>query len=148
MEVVQSGEKLQGEDHVCIDAPKATVEQQGEAADGHKGHLPAVLGKTVTLEPVGKDKHHKSMEVEKSLGRRHYARGKNREQVIQADGVAAGACMCVHVQERGETLNTVIKSGRSTVVITTACPGHMLISLLRFALSYLTTCFLLEMFIF
>lgn len=95
VEIVQSGEELQGEDHVCKDSPKATEEQQGEAEDEEQGHLPAVLGETGTMEPVGKDKQHKTTEVEESLGRRQDAQGTNREQVIQADGAAAGVYMRV-----------------------------------------------------
>lgn len=105
IEVVQCGEELQGEDHVCIDSTKAKEERQGEAEDEDQGHLPAVLGKTVTLVPVGKDKQHKRTEVEKSLGKRQDARGTNREQVIQADGAAAGVSTCVRVKGRGETLS-------------------------------------------
>lgn len=105
VEVAQSNKELQGEDHVCIDSPEATEEQQGEAEDEEQGHLPAVLGKTVTLEPVGKEKHHKRTEGEKSFERRQDAQGTNGEQVIQADGAAAGVCKCVRVKERGETLS-------------------------------------------
>lgn len=105
VKVVQSGEELHGEDHVCIDSPKTMEEQKGEAENEVQGHLPAVLGKTVTLEPVGKDKQHKRTEVEKSFGRRQNARGTNREQVIQADGAAAGVCMCARIKGRGETLS-------------------------------------------
>ncbi|KAG7323590.1 hypothetical protein KOW79_013292 [Hemibagrus wyckioides] len=90
VEVLQSAEELQVEDHVCTDSPKATEEQHEE-----EGQLPAVLGKTVTLEPVGKDKQHKRTEVEKSRGRRRDARGTNREQVIQADGAAADSVCSV-----------------------------------------------------
>ncbi|KAI5095675.1 inactive polyglycylase TTLL10 [Silurus meridionalis] len=90
VEIVQTGEALQGEDHVCVYSSKATEVQQGEAEDEEQGHLPAVLGKTVTLEPVGKDKQHKRTKVEKSLGRTQDTRGTKREQAIQADGTAAG----------------------------------------------------------
>lgn len=133
VEVVQSAEELQREDHVSTDPPIATEEWQGEAEDEEKGHLPAFLGKTVTQEPVGKDKQHKRTEMEKSLGRRRDAQGTNREQVIQADGAAAGVWMRVRVKERGETLSL-------TQVFLLACLGHMLISLMRFAMSYLGTC--------
>ncbi|KAI5612254.1 inactive polyglycylase TTLL10 [Silurus asotus] len=73
--------------------------QQGEAEDEEQGHLPAVLGKTVTLEPVGKDKQHKRTKVEKSLGRTQDTRGTKREQAIQADGTAADlVCILEHTQ--------------------------------------------------
>lgn len=105
LEVARRAEELKGEDHVCINSLKPTEEQQREAEDEEQGHLPAFLGKIVTLEPVGKNKQHKRTEVEKSLGRKQDALGTNREQVIQADGAAAGVCMCVRVKGRGETLS-------------------------------------------
>lgn len=132
VEVLQSAEELK--DHVCTDSPKATEEQHEE-----EGQLPAVLGKTVTLEPVGKDKQHKRTEVEKSPGRRRDARGTNREQVIQADGAAAGVWMHVRVKGRGETLSLTQVALLHALL---ACLSHMLISLLRFAWSYLRTCLL------
>lgn len=95
VKVVQSSEELHGEDHVCTDSPTTTEERQGEADDEEQGHLPDVLEKTVTLEPGGEDKQHKRTEVEKSFGKRQDAQGTNREQVIQADGAAAGVCACM-----------------------------------------------------
>ncbi|XP_060792956.1 protein polyglycylase TTLL10 isoform X2 [Neoarius graeffei] len=97
VKVVQSGEELHGEDHVCTDSPTTTEERQGEADDEEQGHLPDVLEKTVTLEPGGEDKQHKRTEVEKSFGKRQDAQGTNREQVIQADGAAADSvCLIEH----------------------------------------------------
>ncbi|KAK3547254.1 hypothetical protein QTP86_017805 [Hemibagrus guttatus] len=123
-EVIQSVEELQDKDCVCTDSPKATEERHGEAEDEEQGHLPAVLGKTVTLEPVGKDKQHKRTEVEKSLGRRRDARGTNRVQVIQADGAAAGVWMCqdsVCLVERSRSVcvsrRAQVKHQRQTVQV-------------------------------
>ncbi|KAF4078099.1 hypothetical protein AMELA_G00195470 [Ameiurus melas] len=118
IEVVQCGEELQGEDHVCLDSTKAKDERQGVAKDEDQGHLPAVLGKTVTLAAVGKDKQHKRTEVEKSLGKRQDAQGTNREQVIQADGAAADTiCLVEHSQSVCVSRRTQVKYQRRAVQV-------------------------------
>ncbi|GAA6107251.1 protein polyglycylase TTLL10 isoform X1 [Tachysurus ichikawai] len=118
VEVVQSAEELQREDHVSTDPPIATEEWQGEAEDEEKGHLPAFLGKTVTQEPVGKDKQHKRTEMEKSLGRRRDAQGTNREQVIQADGAAADSdCLVEHSRSRRVSRRAQVKHQRQAVQV-------------------------------
>ncbi|TSR39551.1 Protein polyglycylase TTLL10 [Bagarius yarrelli] len=103
---VEICKELQGEDHFCTDSLKDTVERQGKAED-EEGHLPAVLGKTRTPEPVGRDKQRKRTKVKKSLGKRRDTRGTHRQQVIQADGAAAGKQLVFQIPNN-RTLTTKI----------------------------------------
>ncbi|XP_062871517.1 protein polyglycylase TTLL10 [Trichomycterus rosablanca] len=84
----QRSQKAPGNEHVCIDSPKA-VGEDGEAEDENQNHLPAaVQGKGGTLEPVGEDKQQRKKEEQKTHGRVQGAPGTNREKVKQSGGNA------------------------------------------------------------